>query len=150
MARNAPNRRIDRSGYSLVEVVASIALMAATLVPAMELVRDSMVVSEETDRRQLLSLYGVSQVEQQLAAAAMDWATGSYSGDYAADGNGAIRYDTTCSDDPVNGGIVGVLMDIRTTVYYDDNGDDALTAGELQSSYRTKVARYDTYSAGGS
>lgn len=136
-----------RRAYSLVEVVASIALMAATLVPAIELVRESMAQGEQDDRRQLLALYAVSQLEQQFGAAEMTWATGSYTGDYAGDGQAAIRFDTVCSDDPLNGGITGILMDIRTTVYFDDNGDDALTAGELQCSYRTKIGRFATYEA---
>lgn len=140
-------RGYRRSAYSLVEVVASVALMAATLVPAMELVRDGMEQSVETDRRQLLALYAVSQIEQQLGPAAMGWVTGTFSGDYATDGHAAIRFETACSDDALSGGITGLLMDIRTTVYFDENGDDALTAGELQCSYRTKVGNFATYAA---
>lgn len=147
MPRSPSQRRPRSAGYSLVEVVASVALMAATLVPAMELVRDSMDQSVETDRRQLLALYAVSQIEQQLAAAAMTWTTGAYSGDYAGDGHPDIRFDTICSDDPLSGGVSGALMDVRTTVYFDDNSDDALTAGELQCSYRTKIGQFATYQA---
>ncbi len=140
-------RRPHRGAYSLVEVVAAIGLMAATLVPAVELVRDGMELSEETDRRQLLALYAASQVEQQLGVAAMTWATGSYTGDYAADGHADIRFETICTDNPLSGGITDSLMDIRTTVYYDDNQDDALTAGELSCSYRTKIGKFATYAA---
>lgn len=147
MPTRLPIRRRSKKGCSLVEVVASIALMAATLVPAIELVRGSMEVSEETDRRQVLALYAVSQVEEQLGLAAMTWSAGSYTGSYATDGHATIRYDTVCSDDPLNGGVTGSLMDIRTTVYYDTNGDATLSAGELQCSYRTKVGRFATYTA---
>lgn len=138
-----PRRR--RGAYSLIEVVASIGLMAATLVPAMELVRTGLEKSAEDDARQLLALYAVTQVEQRLAPAADAWTNTSYSGDYAADGHANLRYSTTCSDAVVDGGIVGALMSVSTTVYDDANGDDALTAGEMRCSYRTKIGKYATY-----
>lgn len=137
------------AAYSLLEVVAAIGLMGATLVPAMELVRSSMEKSVENDQRQLLSLYAVSQIEQQLGVVEMTWATGSLTGDYAVDGHANIRYDTVVSDDPLNGGVIGQLMDLRTTVYVDDNGDDTLSSGELQCSFRTKIGRFATYEAKG-
>lgn len=148
MPREPSQRRPLPSGYSLVELVASIALMGATLVPALELVRSSMETSVEMDQRQLLALYAVSQVEQQLAASAMTWANASYSGNYAADGHSAIRFDTVCSDDPAEGGVEDTLMAISTTVYYDSNGDSTLNTDELKCSYRTKVGRFATYTAG--
>lgn len=121
--------------------------MAGTLVPSLELVRTGLVKSAEDDLRQLLALYAVARVEQQLGPASHTWATGTYTGDYGADGHANIRYVTVCSDSPADGGIVGSLMAVRTTVYDDANGDDALTSGELQCSYRTKVGRFGTYQA---
>lgn len=148
MPREPSQRRPSPAGYSLVELVASIALMAATLVPALKLVRTSMETSVEMDQRQLLALYAVSQIEQQMASAAMDWTSANYSGNYAADGHSSIRFETVCSDDPVDGGVEDTLMAISTTVYYDSNGDSSLNADELQCSYRTKIGRFATYAAG--
>ena len=89
--------------------------------------------SVETDRRQLLSrCTPSSQVEQQLGAAAAAWATGTYTGDYASDGHADIRYQTVVSDDPADGGVVDQLMDIRSTTYYDDNGNDGLRRGRAE------------------
>ena len=136
-----------RDGYSLVEVVAAIALMAATLVPAVEFVRYGMERSLEDDRRQLLALYAASQVEERLGVVAASWAEGTQAGDYAMEGHPNIRYTTTCSDDVANGGIVGALMDIRSTVYYDTNADDALSAGEMRCTFRTKIGKFATYEA---
>lgn len=149
MPRSAPNAEPRRgcAGYSLIEVVAAIALMSATLVPAMQLVRRGMEVGEETDRRSLLAAYGVSQLEQQEAAVATSWSTGTLSSDYAADGHPDIRFDTVTSDDPLSGGVIDVLMDLRTTVYYDANGNNALDSDELRTEYRTKVGRFATYEA---
>jgi len=121
--------------------------MAATLVPAVKFVRYGMERSLEDDRRQLLALYAASQVEERLGIVAASWFEGTQAGDYAADGHADIRYTTTSSDEVASGGIVGTLMDIRTTVYYDTNADDALSAGELRCTFRTKIGKFATYEA---
>lgn len=145
-----PLRRRPRprpAAYSLLELVAAVALVAGTLVPALELMRAGLEQSIETDRRLLMAAYAVSETEKQLAATAATWATGTYSGDYTADGNADVRYVAVCSDEPVDGGIVGLLMDLRVTTYYDANGDDALTAGEPRCDFRTQLGRFATYEA---
>ena len=134
-------------GYSLVEVVAASGIVAATLVPALELMRDGITMSQDTSRRQLLASYGVSQIEQRLCLTAATWTSGTFTGDYASDGHADVRFETICSDDPSDGGISGELMDLRTTVYYDADGDNALDAGELSCSFRTKLGRFATYEA---
>lgn len=150
MPRN-PSRRRHRSAprraYSLIEVAAATALMGSTLVPAMELIRDGIDLSLETDRRQLIALYAVSQVEQKLSAVSLSWATGSTSGDFSADGNADVRFSTTCSDSPLDGGVTGLLMAIQSTVYYDEDGDDTLDSDELSCSFHTKIGKFATYDA---
>ncbi|MGL4512037.1 MAG: hypothetical protein ACRCT8_03030 [Lacipirellulaceae bacterium] len=137
--------RSRRPAHSLVEVVLGIALMGATLTPALELVRDALDLSQETDRRQLLANFAVSQIEQRLGVTAATWANASYTGDYAAEGLADVRFVTVCSDAVASGGIVGSLMDIRTTCYWDADDDDALDSGELRSVFRTKIGRFATY-----
>lgn len=136
-----------RTAYSLIEVIAAIALMSATLVPAVSLVRDAMDTSIECDERQLLALYAVSQVEQRVAMISYNWSTGSASDDYAADGHANIRFNTVADDQPASGGVAGLLMDIRSTVYLDADADDVLDADELSCQYRTKLGRFATYEA---
>lgn len=136
-----------RAAYSLVELVAATALMASTLVPALELVRDGMELSEEADRRQLLALYATSQIEQTLCSVADSWSLGTTTGDYSADGHASIRYTTSTSDDPLDGGVTSLLMDVRTTVYFDEDGDDTFDADELNCSFRTKIGKFATYEA---
>ncbi len=121
--------------------------MGATLVPAIKFVRYGMERSLDDDRRQLLALYAVSQVEERLGIVAATWQEGTISGDYAADGHADIRFVTICSDEVASGGIVDTLMDIRSTVYYDANADDALTAGEMRCTFRTKTGKFATYEA---
>ena len=142
-----PHIRASRSGYSLIELVAASAILAATLVPALELVRDGIDLSEESAQRQLLTGYAVSQIEQYSALSAATWTTGSYSGSMAADGHNLVRYETSCSDAPAVGGIPDQLMVIQTTTFYDNNGDGLLSSGELSCNLQTKLCRFPTYEA---
>lgn len=139
------DRGSTRRGFSLLELVAATALMGITLVSALELMRDGMELSTETDQRQLIASYGASQLEERMAMVADSWTTGSFSGDYIADGWGNIRYLTNCSDNAVDGGISNFLMDIKTTVYLDVDSDDALDADELSCTYHTKIGKFTTY-----
>lgn len=147
MPSNPSRKKTVRStgGYSLVELIAASAILATTLTPALELVRDGIELSQESVQRQILAMYAVSQVEEHLALSAATWATGSYSGSLATDGHSSLRYDTFCSDSPADGGVEDRLMTILSTTYYDDNGDTVLSAGELSCTFQTKLARLATY-----
>ena len=147
MRRNRLHRRLPRTGYSLLELVAAVALIAGTLVPAMELMRDGLQMSIEPDRRVLLAGYGVSEMERLLGATAAVWTTGATTGDFAADGNADVRFDAVVSDDPLSCVILGALMDLQVTTYWDEDGDDTLDAGEPRCDFRTKLGRFATYEA---
>lgn len=140
--RRTPN---PSAGYSLLELVLAVALVAGTLVPALALVRDGLAASETTDQRALMANYAVSKLEEQLALVAAGWTTGSVSGDLSADGHGELRYTITRSDASADGGIEDELMHIRVTTYIDEDGDDALDADEPQCQYRTKIGKFASY-----
>lgn len=125
----------------------AVALVAGTMVPAMELMRTALQQSIETDRRIAMASYGVSEMERLLAATAASWTTGASSGDFTADGQSDIRFESVRSDDPADGGIVDTLMDLRVTTFYDENGDDTLTAGEPHCDFHTKLGKFATYEA---
>lgn len=146
-SRPAARRPATAAGYSLVEVVAATALTSAVLVSSLELIRDGIDQSVETDRHRLLATYAVSELERRLAETAAIWGAGTHTGDFADDGAADIRFTTTCSDDPAQGGVVDALMDLQTTTYYDTNGDDTLDSDEPRCDYRTKLGRFATYSA---
>ena len=152
MPRKLPSRRSTsvngaptRCGFSLLELVAATALIGVTLVSALELMRDGMDLSTETDRRQLLSSYGASQLELQMAATADAWTTGTFAGDYASDGWANIRFKTKCSDSLADGGITNFLMNIETVIYYDTDEDDSPDGDELSCTYVTKIGKFSTY-----
>lgn len=147
MRSNRFPRHTPSAGYSLLELVASVAIVAGTLVPAMELMRTALQQSIETDRRMAMASYGVSEMERLLASTAAAWTTGSSVGDFASDGQADIRFEAIRSDDPADGGISDALMDLRVTTYYDENGDDSLSGGEPRCEFHTKLGKFATYEA---
>ncbi|MEM9185565.1 MAG: hypothetical protein AAGB00_03625 [Planctomycetota bacterium] len=145
-----PRPHSRRAAYSLLEVVMAGALVAGTLVPALQLIREGLELSETTDERALLANYAVCKLEENLALVAAAWTSGTVSGDLTADGHSRLRYTVTRSDAVADGGIVGELMHVRVTTYIDEDGDDALDASEPSCSYRTKIGKFASYEAAAS
>ncbi|MEN1680105.1 MAG: hypothetical protein AAGJ46_10965 [Planctomycetota bacterium] len=142
---SSPPRQPSPAGYTLLELVFAVALVGGTLVPALALVRDSMELSLETDRRMLLTNYAISTLEQHLALVASTWATGVAEGDFATDGHANLRYTVSRSDQTIDGGIEDRLMHIRVTTYWDEDADDAQDADEKSCSLRTKIGKFASY-----
>ncbi len=132
----------------MLEMVAAAALVTGTMVPALSVIRNSMSQSRELHRRNLVAHYAVRLLEDQVANAAKSWF--SYSADgtinaYTGDGHSGLRVSLTRSDDPADGGLTNQLMNIEVTVYDDINSSSTLDAGDLQETYRTKVAKLNSY-----
>lgn len=140
-----PPRRTAGCGFSLLEVALAAVLIAGTLVPAAAVLREAMQLSREASRRELLAILAVRATEEQQARTMRSWSSATETGNFSADGYPAIRYIVERSDNPADNGIVNRLMQIKTTVYDDENGDLALTAGEVQVVVRTKVAKLISY-----
>jgi hypothetical protein len=137
-------KRFER-GYSLLEVVLAATLCTTALVPALALLRDGMSNATKIDRRQLMLVFGVSKMEEQLAIVAAGWSTGTVTGSFSSDGFASIRYSVTRSDAPADGGLTGRLMNVSTTVYYDDNGNSAMDSSEMRTTFTTKISKLATY-----
>jgi len=132
-------------GFSLLEMVMAAALVTGTVVPALAVIRDSMAQSRNLHRQKLLANYAVHILEEQAAYAATHWTNETIGDDFATDGHDNIRYTLTKSDDPSDGGLASQLMNIEVTVYDDTDGDDTLDSTEIQETYRTKVAKLNSY-----
>ncbi len=139
------NSKLPARGFSLLEMLVAAALVTGTVVPALAVIRDAMAQSRVMYRQHLLANYAVQILEDQAGFVATNWTNGTISGDFAADGHGNIRYTLTKSDDPSDGGLVGQLMNLVVTVYDDADGNDLLGASELRETYRTKVAKMNSY-----
>ncbi len=138
--RSSPN-----SGYSLLEVVLAAAICASALVPALAVMRDGMTLGDIVDTKQLLLVYGVSKLEEQQAIVGATWATGTVTGDFAAEGQSSIRYSATRSDAAGSGGITNQLMVITVTTYSDDNANATMDSSEARLTFTTKVAKSVSY-----
>ena len=140
-------QRAKRSSaaHTLLELIMATSIIAATLVPALRLMRDGMSQSRELDRRNMMTNYCVSKLEEQLAVVASQWSRGNGSGDFANDSHPDIRFLAQRSDDAVDGGITDRLMSIIVTVYDDADQDDTLDTPERRVVFRTKIARLATY-----
>lgn len=138
---NAPKR----AGYSLLEVVLASSICASALVPALAVMRDGMTLGDIVDTKHLLLIYGVSKMEEQLAIIGATWATGTVSGNFASDGQSSIRFNATCSDSAVDGGITNQLMAITVTTYNDDNANSTMDSSEPRLTFSTKIAKSVSY-----
>ncbi|MBA3480537.1 MAG: hypothetical protein H0T51_01870 [Pirellulales bacterium] len=126
-------------------MIAATALVAGTLAPALAVMRDAMAASRESARRNLLANYAVQVLEHNSGGTMQSWATGTTTGNFAADGHAGIRYTLTRSDDPADGGIDDRLMHVRVTVFDDVNGNATRDSNEIAVRFRTKVAKLLTY-----
>lgn len=137
--------RYKSRAFSLLEMAAATAILAATLVPALAVLRDSMAISRESATRALLTNYAVLKVEENAAIAIATWSEGTITEDFSSDGNPNIVSITSTSDDVIDGGIVDELMAVEVTVFEDLDGDTTVDNDEISISMRTKVAKLQSY-----
>ncbi len=104
-----------------------------------------MSYASNIDTRQLMLIYGVSKLEEQLAVVAASWSTGTLAGDFSSDGYPAIRYSVTRSDSPAGGGLTDQLMAVSVTVYNDANSNGVMDANEMRSVFATKICKLVNY-----
>ncbi len=134
-----------RYAYSMIEVVLASSICVTAIVPALAMLRDGMALGDLIDTRHLLLTYAVSEMEEQLSIVGATWATGTLTGNFAADGQSNIRYTVTRSDAAVDGGIVDKLMVVSVTTYSDDNGNSFMDTTEAHTTMTTKIAKLVSY-----
>lgn len=132
-------------GQSLLELVAATTIMALALVPALRMMRDSMRIGRRIETANLLATTSASLLEENLLATAVNWSSTTVTGNLASEGYPLIRFQVVCSDDAADGGIPGALMSITATTWEDRDNDGVLDAGELQSTFSSKLARIVAY-----
>ncbi len=129
----------------MLEVLLASALMAIALVPALRLMRDGLRISREVETRELLTTFCTSKLEEHLALASPGWQTGSYSGDFSAEGYPSLRFEVTRSDAVADGGIVDELMAVVATAWDDLDGNGSLDNGEPAVVLASKLAELASY-----
>jgi hypothetical protein len=84
-------------------------------------------------------------MEESLNTVAAAFATSDVSGNFSSQGFSAYRYRVIATDAPASGGISNRLMAVTCLVYYDENGDGALSTGEQSVTLATKIAKMALY-----
>jgi hypothetical protein len=129
----------------LLEVIAATTILAMTLVPTLRMMRDSLRVGRETEMANHLATWAASKLEEHLVLTAATWSATNVTGDLAAEGFPAVKFQILRSDQLADGGLPGSLMALTSTVWEDRDGDNGWDAGELRSVFATKVARIAAY-----
>jgi type II secretory pathway component PulJ len=136
----------SRRGQSLLEVIAASTIIAAALVPALRMMRDSLEVSRSVEEADLMSTLCVDKLEEHLNKVAATWDKTTASGDYAAlEGRSYLQFQVTKSDAVPDGGISDRLMAITAVVWNDANGNGGLDGGEKKVTFATKVSKSVSY-----
>jgi hypothetical protein len=134
-------RSVRRTGQSLLEVIAASTIIAAALVPALRMMRDSLRISRDLETAELMTTLCVSKLEEVMAQTSATWELGNLAGDYAAQGRNDVRFLVIRSDEVAAGGLKDELMAVSVTVWHDKNGNSGKDAGEPGITFGTKISR---------
>ena len=134
-----------RRGHSLIELVAASFIIAIALAPALQMMRDSLKLSQELEVADMMSTLCVNKLEESLAKVYATWDTTSTSGDFSAQGYPQLKFQVTKSDQYAGGGIPGQLMATTATVWNDANGNNAWDTNEQQVQFASKLSYTVSY-----
>lgn len=140
--------RTRRRGNTLLELVAASTVLALALVPALRIMRDSVLIGSDLELSNAMSTLCAGRLEETLAKISATWNTTSEAGNYSSIGYTTLKYAVTKSDAPANGGIVNRLIAVTVTVWEDADGDNVLDTGEKKVQFSGKVAKFATYNQG--
>ena len=130
-----------RRGFSFVELIAATAVLAIVIVPATELLANSMVLRREMERNRTMVLLAIRTVEEQMSVINAGFTAGQQSGTFASLGLPKIAYQVTRTDQASAGGIPDTLMAITVKVWSDDDADVVQDANETVVELHTLMAR---------
>ncbi len=128
-------------GFTFVELVAALFILAITLVPATQFLADSMTLRRDLERDRNMVLLAIQTIEEQMSVINGAWTTAQQTGTFASQGLPNLAYEIVRSDSATDGGISDLLMAIIVQVWSDDDGDQQLDAGESVVELQTKMAR---------
>ena len=131
----------NRRSFTFVELIAAIAILAITLVPATQYLAGSMTLRRRLERNSVMVMLAIQTIEQQMAVINGGFTTAQETGTFAAQGQPEIAYERIRTDATAQGGIPDLLMVITVRVWSDDNGNVLLDAGESVVELHTKMAR---------
>jgi len=138
---------VRRKGYTLIELVATSALLALVIVPSLELTRESLDLGNRLETRATMTSLCIGKLEEHLALGAIDLSETTSSGSFASIGHSQLRYTVVRSQDAADGGITDRLMAVSATVWDDTNGNLSLDSDEPSITFASKIAKTWTYTS---
>ena len=136
---------LRRQGNTLLELIGATTIVVIALVPALNLMRDSIRVVGELETANVLATLCGSKLEEHLLASAANWSGGTFSGDFAAEGYPQLRFEVTRSDAADDGGVPDSLLSITVVTWDDRVGNGTWDTGEPRTSFASKLARNVAY-----
>ncbi len=130
-----------RRGFSFVELIAATAVLAIVIVPATELLADSMALRREMERNRTMVLLAIRTVEEQMSVINAGFTTAQQFGTFASLGLPEIAYQIIRDDQTSAGGIPDTLMAITVRVWSDDDADVVHDSDETVVELHTLMAR---------
>jgi type II secretory pathway pseudopilin PulG len=143
--RSRQVRKRRTCGYTLLELVAAIAITGAVLVTTLTLTREGMELCRKADLADVMTLLATSRMEQESARAAVDFLPLDESGTFDAEGYPLVRWHAVHSDQNADGGIPDRLMAIALTVWNDADNNGSLDATEASVAFHSKIAHMSDY-----
>ncbi len=131
----------NRRSFTFVELIAAIAILAITIVPATQYLAGSMTLRRRLERNSVMVMLAIQTIEQQMAVINAGFTTAQEAGTFVSQGHPEIAYERIRTDATAQGGIPDLLMVITVRVWSDDNGNVLLDAGESVVELHTKMAR---------
>ena len=142
--RRATGVRTQRPGQTLLELMAATSIIAATLVPSLRIMRDTIKIGRETEMANLMATLSVSKLEEHLVLTAADWSESNQRLPFP--GYPGVFFQVVRELDNTAVGVTpGTLMSITATVWEDENGNQLWDAGEARSVFASKLASNVAY-----
>ncbi len=138
-------RNGNRTGQTMLELIAATVIISVALVPAMKVTRKCIFSTAELEQAEARLTLCTGKLEEQLAATVATWDLTSLSGTLTAPGGAEVHYTVTKSDSIAAGGIPDALAAIEVVVWDDVDGDRVLGSGEHSVKLATKVAKLVSY-----
>ena len=130
-----------RRGFTYVELIAAIAVLAIAIVPATQYLTESMTYRRYLERSRALGILATQTIENQMAVINGGFTTANVTGTFASQGFPEVAYKVVRTDAASEGGIPNLLMVIHVRVWSDDDGDLIFDATESDVELHTKMAR---------
>ncbi|GAB5405532.1 MAG: hypothetical protein Aurels2KO_37630 [Aureliella sp.] len=128
----------------MLELIAATTIISVALVPALSLMRGSLLNLEHLERNEQLVTLCTSKLETELALTEGTWDLSNTQG--AIGGRFPdLLFRVSKSDATSEGGIPGELATIDVVVWYDADGGGDLDSGEPRARLSTKLAKVISY-----